>query len=240
VKRPLVPALKKVIEAAGKKSNELPPPLPEDEVVSPHDIFASNLNTAYEVLQGLVDAVREHLNGEPMKPDYNEIADLEQAALDEAEQQRAENGDDGNDVDEVDDVAEHKEADTSNMMMASNTKKDVEFVTYIDVVNFSLTFKCALQDLDGGDVVMVHIAMYRVEDAQCNLVKFTRLSGSREAFEKTIENLSKSAGEFLTGLTDDAAASFSGQQQQRIEELYKKCFPHGKGDNADDAVITGQ
>ena len=116
------------------------------------------------------------------------------------------------------------------------------------MVNFSLSFKVAIKDLEkmgaAADVVLVHIAMYRVEDADCNLVKFTRLSGSRDAFIKTIDILSKSAGEYLTGLTDgawklvtappahaqsaDTEHGDDGQsvdEHDRIQQLYKKCFP---------------
>merc|ERR1712048_479069 len=62
---------------------------------------------------------------------------------------------------------------------ANNDAEDASFDgTYIDVVNFSLVFGAALQDL----------------------VKFTRLSGEREAFKKIIDTVSIAAGIYLTGL----------------------------------------
>merc|ERR1712038_1985455 len=136
-------------------------------MVSPHDIYTSKLNTAYEVLQGLESAVTTQLQGELLKPDYNEIADLEEIAAQEFAER------DSDDEDEEDD---HKD----------NEDKEEWNGCYIDVNNFSLSFKCALADLDGSDtdVVLVHIGMYRVEETDCNLVKFTRLSGTRDAFIK--------------------------------------------------------
>merc|ERR1719361_963336 len=155
-------------------------------MVNPHDIFTSKLNSAYEVLQGLEQAVLVNLKGNLMKPDYNEIADLEEIAQRERDEEE-EN--------------ENEEATTA----PNDAKWDGK--TYIDVVNFSLTFTCALQDIekmDGDNFVVAHIVMYRVEEADCNLVKFTRLSGPREAFQAVIRVLSNAAGSYLTGLTDDA------------------------------------
>merc|ERR1712087_859650 len=223
VKRPVKPLIKKVIEAAGKKEDASPPLLPEDEMVSPHDIYTSKLNTAYEVLQGLESAVTTHLQGELLKPDYNEIADLEEIAAQEFAER------DSDDEDEEDDQKDE---------VASSEQEWNG--CYIDVNNFSLSFKCALTDLDqmgqDTDVVLVHIAMYRVEETDCNLVKFTRLSGTRDAFIKTIGILSKSAGQYLTGLTDDAwklvaapkvneDTDTAANERDRIQELYQKCFP---------------
>jgi len=234
VKRAIGPGpLLMAIKAAGKEKNAVPPTLPEDEMVNPHDIFTSKLNSAYEVLQGLEKAVLTNLKGELLKPDYNEIADLEEIA----ERER-------------DEEDENEEAmdDQKEEVMVSNGSTSVDAKgkwdgTYIDVVNFSLTFTCALQDIekmDGDHLVVVHIVMYRMEETDCNLVKFTRLSGPREAFIKVIEILSNAAGDYLTGLTDaswklvnQTVANDNEQQddQQRIQELYKKCFPQSGGSN---------
>jgi len=213
VRRPLVDKIKAVIEAAGKSANEMPPPLPEDEMVNPYDIFTSTLNCAYEVLQGLEMAVLSKVNGELIPPDYNEIADLESAAKAEQTAEDEElRGDD------------QKETDGGTLRVHAEWDG-----TYIDVVNFSLTFKCALQDLEKmqeSGAVVVHIAMYHVEELGTNLVKFTRLSGSREAFTRTIEILAKWAGEYLTGLTDEAWKLAEEQgTDDRMKMLYKKCFP---------------
>merc|ERR1712083_637543 len=75
--------------------------------------------------------------------------------------------------------------------------------TYIDVINFSLIFRVALQDLDkfeGTDLVYVHIGLYYDETTQSNLAKFTCLSGDRTAFRKIISQLEIKAGNYLTGL----------------------------------------
>merc|ERR1719361_2422019 len=97
VKRAIKGPLEDAIKAAGVEKNAVPPPLPEDEMVNPHDIFPSKLNTAYEVLQGLEMAVTKQLNGELLKPDYNEIADLEEIAAREFAER------DSDDEDEEDD-----------------------------------------------------------------------------------------------------------------------------------------
>merc|ERR1711971_1008459 len=105
--------------------------------------------------------------------------------------------------------------------------------TYIDVINFSLIFGAALQDLDkmeadGADKVFVHICVYYDETTQCNLVKFTRLSGEREAFKKIIDTVSIAAGIYLTGLDKKAAKIVEANNTENVdadfESLYKKCF----------------
>merc|ERR1711997_252679 len=100
------------------------------------------------------------------------------------------------------------DGDGTNLAETKVDAEDASFDgTYIDVQNFSLSFKSALQDLDdfnGTDLVHVHIGLYFEAEAACNLVKFTRLSGSREAFIKIIDILSNTAGEFLTGLDSKA------------------------------------
>jgi len=232
VKRAIGEPLKEALSAAGKEKNAVPPSLPEDEMVNPHDIFTSKLNSAYEVLQGLEQAVLVNLKGNLMKPDYNEIADLEEIA------ERERDEEDENEEEATDATDDQKEEVTAK----TDAKWDGK--TYIDVVNFSLTFECALMDIekmDGDHLVVVHIQMYRVDEANSNLVKFTRLSGPRVAFIKVIDVLSNVAGDYLTGLTDDAwklvtapdnANDTAKEDQQRIQELYKKCFPQSANEVA--------
>merc|ERR1712228_1155704 len=191
MKRPLVKAILSAIKKAGKTEKDLPPKLPQDEIVNPYDVYTTM--PAYDVLQGLEAAVTEKLNGSLSRPDYNQF-----------------------------DVAERE-----------NANEDESFDgTYIDVVNFSLVFDAALQDLDkfdSADKVYVHIGVYFDEIAECNLVKFTRLSGEREAFKKIIETLSIAAGIYLTGLDKKTAkiveANTAKDKDAGFEALYKKCFP---------------
>jgi len=169
-----------------------------------------------------------------------EIADLEEIA------QRERDEEEENENEEETAMDDQKEEATT---APNDTKWDGR--TYIDVVNFSLTFTCALQDIekmDGDNFVVAHIVMYRVEEADCNLVKFTRLSGPREAFQAVIRVLSNAAGSYLTGLTDDAwkkvvePAKGSGNEEddQRIQELYKKCFPQSNSNGASPEVVEQQ
>jgi len=191
MKRPLVKAILTAIAAAKKTENDLPPPLPEDEIVNPYDVYTTM--PAYEVLQGLEASITEKLKGQLSRPDYNQF-----------------------DVDE-----------------RENANEDDSFDgTYIDVVNFSLVFSTALQDLekfDSADKVFVHIGVYYDDMTECNLVKFTRLSGEREAFKKIIETLSNNAGVYLTGLDKKSAKVVEQKTAQdtdaEFEALYKKCFP---------------
>lgn len=113
--------------------------------------------------------------------------------------------------------------------------------TYIDVINFSLIFGAALQDLDkmeadGADKVFVHICVYYDETTECNLVKFTRLSGEREAFKKIIDTVSIAAGVYLTGLDKKCAKIVADKQNAKVdaefESLYAKCFPDRKKEEA--------
>merc|ERR1712154_348012 len=203
MKRPLIKAIETAIEKAGKKIDDKPPLLPEDEIINPYDIYTSNGNTAYEVLQGLEIAITENLKGVLIKPDYNEITELE-----------TENIDDGKDDD-----------------VNKDNYKNFDG-TYIDIINFSWIFYAALQDLDAftgnADVVYVHCSLYYCNIAECNIVKFIRLSGEREAFIKIIEKLSNSAGQFLTGLDKKGSRNIAKKQKdddERLKELYKKCFP---------------
>merc|ERR1719474_491446 len=195
VKRPVQPRIKAAIKAAGKTESDPPPSLPEGEVIAPHDILTSKLLSPYEVLQGLESAVLNNLNGVLLKPDYNEVEVVKKDG-DGNEDEYGIGNEIGKEIgnghvdgdEKADDGAQTKEWDG----------------TYIDVVNLSLMFECALLDQKFQDKVFVHIGLYRLEAADCNLVKFTRLSGERKAFLKTIDILSKTAGVYLTGLTDDA------------------------------------
>ena len=194
MKRPLVKQILTAIEKAGKTEKDLPPKLPQDEIVNPYDVYTTM--PAYDVLQGLEASVTQKLKATLSRPDYNQI--------DVNEREEDENANDDDDFDG----------------------------TYIDVVNFSLVFGAALQDLekfDSADKVYVHIGVYFDEIAECNLVKFTRLSGEREAFKKIIETLSVAAGIYLTGL-DKKSAKIVEQNTAKdkdadFESLYKKCFP---------------
>eukprot|EP01083_Nonionella_stella_P095617 268471_1 len=101
--------------------------------------------------------------------------------------------------------------------------------TCIDVVNYSLLFSVAIDIFDGQpDLVYVHIAIYHDPLVECNLVKFTRLSGDRKAFKKIIDSLSVKAGECLTGLDPKAMKKLqktNQADQDDFQQLYKKCFP---------------
>ena len=204
----MVSPLHQAIVAAGCKPDDAPPALPEDEMVNPYDIYASSSNTAYEILRALERAVQTKVNGQLCKPDYNEIADLEDMVMLD--------GADGADGD-----AKEKEPATDGDDAAFDG-------TYIDVKNFSLTFKAAMQDLDnfgGMDLVHVHVALYYEAEAQCNLVKFTKLSGTREVFMKIIDILSNTAGEYLTGLDKKAWKAVQEKQtDETLEKLYRRCF----------------
>merc|ERR1719361_544980 len=83
MKRPLIKKIEDAIKKAGKKIDDKPPLLPEDEIINPYDIYTSNGNTAYEVLQGLEIAITENLKGVLIKPDYNEITELETENIDD-------------------------------------------------------------------------------------------------------------------------------------------------------------
>jgi len=235
VKRPVQPRIKAAIKAAGKTESDPPPSLPEGEVIAPHDILTSKLLSPYEVLQGLESAVLNNLNGVLLKPDYNEVEVVKTDG--------DEDGDGDGDGDQDGDGNEdeygigneigkeigngHVDGDEKADDGAQSTEWDG---TYIDVVNLSLMFECALLDQKFQDKVFVHIGLYRLEAADCNLVKFTRLSGERKAFLKTIDILSKTAGVYLTGLTDDAWQRVNKQlddkeDDERFQALYKKCFP---------------
>jgi len=199
-------------------------------MVNPYDIYTSALNTGYEVLQGLERAVQAKVGGQLCKPDYNEIAEFEEGmvVLDGADQ----------------------DGDAKQAEVEQTDANDAAFDgTYIDVKNFSLSFKSALQDLDNfsdADLVHVHIGLYFEAEAQCNLVKFTRLSGSREAFIKIIGVLSSTAGEYLTGLDKKAwKAVQEKSHDERLEELYQRCFPQKKsgakgGDGAEEVEAEAQ
>lgn len=117
----------------------------------------------------------------------------------------------------------------------AKTNEDDFDGTYIDVRNFSLVFKVALQDLDDNlmttDSLLIHLGLYSVkvtEGTYCKLVKFTRLRGDREPFIKVIQELGKAAGQFLAGIDKDAQKAMKAgekEQDEAFQQLYKACFP---------------
>jgi len=177
-----------------------PPILPDNEIINPQDVYTDSKMTAYEILQGLESTITEFLKGVPQKPDYNELVDFD---------------------------AENKPKDEA---------KDDKFDgSYIDVRNFSLVFKVALQDLDdigsGTDSLLIHVALYSVPvtaGTYCKLVKFTRLRGDREPFNKVIKTLGEKGGQFLSGIDGEvqkAIAKGEKELEAEFKEMYAKCFP---------------
>jgi serine/threonine protein kinase len=210
MKRPLIPKIVASIKEAGKTEQDLPPKLPENEIINPHDVYTSTKNTAYEVLQALGRAVTNNLNGNLIKPDYNNV--------------------------EIEYAQYATETDKKEDMDAEEKDDDGWDGLYIDVVNFSLVFRAALQDLEDltkSDVVYVHIGLYYDATSECNLVKFTCLSGDRQAFRKALQQLSTSAGAYLTGLDKKSTKIImkkreNDQANDYIQQLYNKCFPDKK------------
>eukprot|EP00485_Elphidium_margaritaceum_P006617 CAMPEP_0202691462 /NCGR_PEP_ID=MMETSP1385-20130828/6168_1 /ASSEMBLY_ACC=CAM_ASM_000861 /TAXON_ID=933848 /ORGANISM="Elphidium margaritaceum" /LENGTH=629 /DNA_ID=CAMNT_0049346873 /DNA_START=94 /DNA_END=1983 /DNA_ORIENTATION=- len=251
-RKPILPKVSAAIIAAGKKDTDLPPILPENEMINPYDIYTASNIPAYEVLQGLEIAIISDLKGVLCRPDYNELAKFtKRSGVDRGDAATSTSEDNDDDDKAVDGGGDDDDYKTEY--------DDPSFDgTYIDVVNFSLVFEAAIQDLDSelqADRVSVHVALYQVQVARSakkdaapvynNLVKFTRLDGKREPFVKMIETLSERAGTFLAGIDkttskkiaeaeklkkQNASGGDGGAQGEfdgfaSFDEMYKACFP---------------
>jgi len=228
-RRPLQPALLAEIAKRGKKETDLPPILPEEEIINPHDVYTAPQINPYEVLQTLEMCITDDLNGVLIKPDYNEVGEFTDAGV----------------------------VNTDDMKVTDSNDPNFGGV-YIDVANFSLLFQTAIQDLDDEQInaehVFVLVCIYRVqvgknkddEPLYNNLVKFVRVSGERGAFAKTIKMLSEKAGSVLAGVDKNVAKSIEPYMMQQLkqdgnkfdgfksfDEMYKACFPDKPGTNAD-------
>ena len=96
-----------------------------------------------------------------------------------------------------------------NILVYENKKdavlaRNLEFNHSIDILNFSLSFKVGIIDLDeidlDTDYVSIQIKIFYDQIIGGHLVKFTKIKVDREVFWRVIKMLGEKAGEYLSGI----------------------------------------